>query len=342
MRLASLCIAALLACAPGVACAQDAVAQFYRGKQVSIIVGTAAGGGYDAYARFIARFYGNHIPGNPSVVVSNMPGAGSNLAAYHVAAVAPKDGTVLLATYNALIPEPLFGNPAVQFDPLKFEWIGSIGKQQNICVTWHTNKIKTIDQAIGQNLTVSSTGATGFSATMGLVLNALIGTKIKVVLGYATNEARLAVERGETDGICGLSRSTLKASNPDWIQNKRLNVLVQTGSKPHYELPDTPLLIDLVKSETDKKVVDLISFSEDMGRPFVMPPGTPEHLVQAVRRGFDATMKDPDFLEDARKGMMEVDPLTGEEMKASLERNYKASPALIKRAAELLASSEKK
>jgi len=314
----------------------------YKGQQLRIVISAGVGGGYDAYARLLARHLDKYVAGRPAIVLQNMPGAAGMLATNWAYSVAPKDGSVLLATYNALIPEPLFGNPAVQFDPLKFEWIGSIGKQQNICVTWHTNPIKTIDQAIGHNLTVSSTGATGFSATMGLVLNALIGTKIKVVLGYATNEARLAVERGETDGICGLSWSTLKASNPDWIQNKRLNVLVQTGSKAHFELPGTPLLIDLVKSETDKKVVDLISFSEDMGRPFVMPPGTPANMVQAVRRGFDATMKDPDFLEDARKGMMEVDPLTGEEMKASLERNYKAEPALIKRAAELLASSEKK
>ena len=176
---------------------------------------------------------------------------------------------------------------------------------------------------------------------MGLVLNARIGTKIKVVLGYATNEARLAVERGEADGICGLSWSTLKASNPDWIQNKRLNVLVQTGSKPHPELPDVPLLVDLVKSESDKKVVELISFSEDMGRPFVMPPGTPKEMVQAMRRGFDATMKDPAFLEEAHKAMQEVDPLTGEEMEQSLRRNYAAPKTLIERAAQLLTSPGK-
>lgn len=313
----------------------------YRGVQLRIVISAGVGGGYDAYARLLARHLDKHISGRPSIVLQNMPGAAGMLATNWAYGVAPKDGTVLLATYNALIPEPLFGNPAVQFDPLKFEWIGSIGKQQNICVTWHTHPIKRIDQAIGHDLTVSSTGATGFSATMGPVLNALIGTKIKSVLGYATNEARLAVERGETDGICGLSWSTLKASNPDWIQNKRLNVLIQTGSRQHPELPNTPLLIDLVKNEMDKKVVELISFSEDIGRPFVMPPGTPSAMVAALRSGFNATMMDANFLEDARKGMMEVDPMAGEEIKASLERNYKADSSLIKRAAELLASSAK-
>ena len=338
LRFCSASLALMLIC-PAAAQNNDGP---YKGKQLRIVISAGTGGGYDAYARLLARHMERHIPGRPALVLQNMPGAAGMLATNWAYNVAPKDGSVLLATYNALLPEPLFGNPAVQFDPLKFEWVGSIGKQQNICVTWHTNPIKTIDQAIGQNLTVSSTGATGFSATMGLVLNALIQTKIKVVLGYATNEARLAVERGETDGICGLSWSTLKASNPDWIQNNRLNVLVQTGSKPHYELHKVPLLVDLVKDDNDKKVVELISFSEDMGRPFVMPPGTPKDMVLAVRRGFDATMKDPDFLEDARKGNMEVDPLTGEDMEASLKRNYAASPALIKRAAELLASGEKK
>ena len=308
----------------------------YRGKQLRLVISAGTGGGYDAYARVLARHLERNVAGQPQVVLQNMPGAAGMVATNWAYNAAPKDGTVLLATYNALLPEPLFGNPAIQFDPLKFEWVGSIGKQQNVCATWHANPVKTIEQALGRQITVSSTGATGFSATMGLVLNALVGTKIKVVLGYATNEMRLAVERGESEGICGLSWSTLKASNPDWIQNNRLNVLVQTGSKPHSELPKVPLLVDLVKTDNDRRVVELISFSEDMGRPYVMPPGTPKEMVLAMRRGFDATMKDPAFLEDARKAMQEVDPLTGEEMEASLRRNYAVSKDLVQRAAELL------
>ena len=308
----------------------------YRGKQLRLVISAGTGGGYDAYARVLARHLERNVAGQPQVVLQNMPGAAGMVATNWAYNAAPKDGTVLLATYNALLPEPLFGNPAIQFDPLKFEWVGSIGKQQNVCATWHANPVKTIEQALGRQITVSSTGATGFSATMGLVLNALVGTKIKVVLGYATNEMRLAVERGESDGICGLSWSTLKASNPDWIQNNRLNVLVQTGSKPHSELPKVPLLVDLVKTDNDRRVVELISFSEDMGRPYVMPPGTPKEMVLAMRRGFDATMKDPAFLEDARKAMQEVDPLTGEEMEDSLRRNYAVSKDLVRRAAELL------
>lgn len=315
--------------------------EFYRNKQLRLVISAGVGGGYDAYARTLARHIDRHIPGNPAIVLQNMPGAAGLVATNWAYNVAPKDGSVVLATYNALLPEPLFGNPAIQFDPLKFAWIGSVGKQQNVCATWHTHPVKTIEQAIGRDITVSSTGATGFSATMGLVLNALLGTKIKVVLGYQTNEARLAVERGESDGMCGLSWSTLKASNPDWIQNNRLNALVQTGEKPHEELPKVPLLVDLVKSDNDRRVVELISFSGDIGRPFVMPPGTPKALVDAVRRGFDATMKDPAFLEESRKAMQEVDPMTGAEIEASLNRNYAAPKALIDRAAELLATPAK-
>lgn len=313
----------------------------YKGKQVRLVISAGTGGGYDAYARVLARHIERHLPGQPTVVTQNMPGAAGMVATNWTYNVAPKDGTILLATYNALLPEPLFGNPSIQFDPLKFEWIGSIGKQQNICATWHTHPVKTIEQALGRDITVSSTGATGFSATMGLVLNALVGTRIKVVLGYATNEQRLAVERGESDGICGLSWSTLKASNPDWINNNRLNVLVQTGASPHSELPRVPLLVNLVRNDNDRKVVELISFSEDMGRPYVMPPGTPKELVIAMRRAFDATMRDPAFLEDARKAMQEVDPLTGEEMEQSLQRNYTAPKALVARAAQLLAAPAK-
>ena len=313
----------------------------YKGKQVKVVISSGAGGGYDAYARVLARHLDRYLPGAPSVVSQNMPGAAGMQATNWTYNVAPKDGTVLLATYNALIPEPLFGNAAVQFDPQKFEWVGSIGKQQNVCVVWNSSPIKTIDDARQRQVTVASTGATGYSATMPVILNALLDTKFKVVIGYATTEARLAVERGEAEGICGLSWSTLMATNPDWIINKRIRALLQTGSRPRKDLPDVPLLVDAVKSETDRKVVELISFSEELGRPFVMPPGTPKPMVLTMRRAFDAVMKDKLFLEDAEKAMLEVDPVTGEEMEEIIRRNYAAPKDLVKRAAELLATPVK-
>jgi tripartite-type tricarboxylate transporter receptor subunit TctC len=306
----------------------------YAGKQIRMVIASGAGGGYDAYGRALARTIGKYIPGNPAIINQNMPGAAGIASTNWAYSIAPKDGTVILATYNALLAEPLYGNPAARYDVLRFEYIGSIGKQQNVCGTWHTSPIKSIEQAKTRELTVAATGATGNSASMPRILNAVLGTKFKLIMGYGTTEQRLAVERGEVDGICGLSWSTLKASNPDWTQNHRLNVLVQTGSKAQADLPNAPLLMNLVSNADDKKVIELLSFYEDMGRPFLMPPDTPKDMVGAIRQAFDATMKDPAFLADAEKSNLEVDPVAGEEMEKVIRRAYSAPKALVQKAAD--------
>jgi tripartite-type tricarboxylate transporter receptor subunit TctC len=326
----SICAALLAALAPA-----GAAAQSYAGKQIRMVIASGAGGGYDVYARMLARHIGRHIPGNPAIIAQNMPGAAGITATNWAYSVAPKDGSVILATYNALIPEPLFGNPAARYDVLKFGIVGSIGKQQNVCGTWHTNPIKTIEQATMREVTVAATGSTGDSATMPRILNAVLGTKFKVITGYGTTEQRLAVERGEVEGICGLSWSTLKASNPDWTRNHRLNLLVQSSMKAQGDLKDVPLLVDKVSSPNDKKVIELLSFYQETGRPFLMPPATPKELVTMVRRAFDATMKDPEFLTESEKANLEVDPLTGEEMEQIIRRAYSAPKALVQRAIEL-------
>jgi tripartite-type tricarboxylate transporter receptor subunit TctC len=300
-----------------------------------MVIASGPGGGYDAYGRILARYLEKHIPGNPTVVSQNMAGAAGIIATNWTYNVAPKDGTVILATYNALLAQPLFGDPAVQYDVQKFEMIGSFSKQQQICVTWHTSPIKSIQQATERDVITASTGAAGNSATMPKVLNAMLGTKFKLVIGYGTTEQRLALERGEAESICGLSWSTLKASNADWVNNKRINILVQTGSKPQSDLPDVPVLLNLVKSPEDKKVISFLGFPEDLGRPFVMPPGTPKELVAAVRQGFDAALKDPQLKEDADKQMLEIDPVNGDEMARIIKDAYATPKDLVKRAAEL-------
>jgi tripartite-type tricarboxylate transporter receptor subunit TctC len=313
----------------------SAQAPYYAGKQIRMVIGSGAGGGYDVYARFLARHFSRHIPGNPTIVNQNMPAA-SGLAATNWAysAAAPRDGTVIVATYNALLDDPLYGSPVARFDPLKFEAVGSIAKQQTVCATWHMSKIKTIEQARQQEVTVSATGASGDRATMPRILNALLGTKFKVINGYGTTESMLAVERGEVDGMCGVSWSTLKVSNPDWIQNNRLTVMIQAGAKPQAGLPDVPLVIDQVSNAEDRKLIELLFFPQEMGRPFIMPPDTPKELVNTIRRAFDATMKDPAFLAEAEKSLFDVDPLTGEEMERILRQAYATPKALIQRAAE--------
>ena len=306
----------------------------YSGKQIHMVIASGAGGGYDAYARILALHLGRHIPGNPSIIDQNMPSAAGMQATNWAFAAAPRDGTVILATYNSLLAEPLYGNPAARYDPLKFEAVGSISRQQNICATWHTSPVKTLAQAKTREVIVTATGTASDSAIMPKILNAVLGTRFKAVLGYSTTEQRLAVERGEAEGVCGLSWSTLKASNPDWIRNDRINVLVQTGKKPQADLPNVPVLIDLVAGAQDKQVIELLSFPQELGRPFLMPPDTPKDMVRIVRRAFDETLKDPLFLADADKALLEVDPVTGEAMAQALKDAYATPEALIRRAAE--------
>jgi len=316
------------------AAAQSADA-FYAGKQIRMVIASGAGGGYDIYARFLSRHLAKHIPGNPTIVNQNMPTAsGLQATNWAYSAAAPRDGTVILATYNALLDDPLYGSPVARFDPLKFEAVGSIAKQQTICATWHMSKIKTMDQARQQEVTVSATGASGDRATMPRILNALLGTKFKVINGYGTTESMLAVERGEVDGMCGVSWSTLKVSNPEWVQKQLLNVMLQAGTKPQAGLLDVPLVIDQATDPDDKRLIELLFFPQEMGRPFVMPPETPKELVNTIRRAFDETMKDPAFLAEAEKGLLDVDPLTGEEMEHILRQAYATPKPLVQRAAE--------
>jgi tripartite-type tricarboxylate transporter receptor subunit TctC len=316
----------------GAALAQTAS---YQGKTVRMIIPSGAGGGYDTYARVLTAHLANHLPGKPTIVNQNMPGASGMIAINWAASDnAPKDGSVLVATYNALLLEPLFDNPLAKYDPRKFEWIGSIGKQQQICLTWHTSPIKSIEQAKEREVVVSATGATGNTATIPKMLNMLLGTKFKVVTGYTTTESRLAVERGEAEGSCGHSYSTLKATNPDWIINKRINVLIQTGATAQQGLENVPLLINLVSDPDEKKMLGLLAYPEEMGRPFLMPPGTPKPYVEAMRKAFDETMKDPAFLADAERARLEVEPVSGTEMEKMIKAAFETPKALVERASQ--------
>jgi tripartite-type tricarboxylate transporter receptor subunit TctC len=327
----------LIGAAAGIFIAGAAAAQTasYEGKTLRMIIPSGAGGGYDTYARVLSAHLGKHLPGKPIIVNQNMPGASGMIATTWAASdAAPKDGTVLVATYNALLMEPLFDNPQAKYDPRKFEWIGSIGKQQQICVSWHASPLKTIDQAKEREVIVSATGATGNSATMPKMLNSMLGTKFKVVTGYTTPESRLAVERGEAEGICGLSYSTLKASNPDWILGKRINVLVQTGATAQQGLEKVPLLLDLVTDADTKKVLGILSYPEEMGRPFFMPAGTPKEYVEAMRKAFNDTLKDPAFLAEAEKARLEVDPVAGPQMAEMIRKAYETPKALVEQASK--------
>jgi tripartite-type tricarboxylate transporter receptor subunit TctC len=311
-------------------------AEFYKGKQITMLVASVAGGGYDTYARTLARHMSKHIPGNPVIVPKNVPGAAGLTGASTLYNNTAPDGLTFAAFTNGIGLDPLFNKYPGRFEPLKFAWLGSIGKLMNVCVTWHTSPVKTIEQAQRQQVIVSASAATSNSVMMPKIANALLGTKFKVVAGYADSDVTLAMEKGEVEGVCGLSYTTLRATHPDWFREHKINLLLQIGLTKFPDLPDVPSAVDLVSDPATKRVLELILTRQETGRPFAAPPGVPADRVALLRQAFDATVRDPAFLADAKKLQMEVDPLTGAEVEALLRRAYAAPAEIIARAAPLM------
>jgi tripartite-type tricarboxylate transporter receptor subunit TctC len=337
--------AALLAaaCVTSTASRADPVEEFYRGKQIVMLVASGAGGGYDTYARAFARHVGAHIPGNPAIVPKNLPAAGGLAAANTLYSVSAKDGLTIAALTNGVAVDPLFGNPGARFDAQKFNWIGSIGKLQNICATWFASPIKTIAAARSREVTVAAAGPTSNTVIVPNALNALAGTSFKVVPGYEPGAGmNLAIERGEVEGVCGLSWSTIKASRPDWILGNKLNVLVQMAFDRLSELPDVPSALDLVSDAAARQVLELILSRQEMGRPLAAPPGVPADRVAALRTAFYATMRDPEFLAEAQRFRMELDPLSADEIGRILTGAYGAPAEVVRHAAALVQPSGRK
>lgn len=317
------------------ASAQSA-SDFYKGKQITMLVAAGAGGGYDTYARTLARHMSKHIPGNPVIVAKNVPGAGGLIGASALYNTVTRDGLTFAAFTNGIGLDPLFRKFPGRFEPLKFAWIGSIGKLMNVCVTWHTSPVKTIQQAQQKQVIVSASAATSNSVMMPKITNALLGTKFKVVTGYADADVPLAMEKGEVEGVCGLSYTTLKATHPDWFRDHKINLLLQVGLTKFPDIPDVPSALDLVSDTATKRVLELILTRQETGRPFAAPPGVPADRVALLRQAFDATMKDPAFMADAKRLQMEVDPLSGAEVEALLRKAYASPPDIIARAAPLI------
>jgi tripartite-type tricarboxylate transporter receptor subunit TctC len=329
-----LTFAALASAALNPAAAADNTA-FYRGKQIVLVVASGAGGGYDTYARSFARYLTKYIPGNPVVVVKNVPGAGGLIAANTLYNATTADGLTIAALTNGAAMDPLFGETAARFDGRKFNWIGSIGKLENICVTRQGGPITRIEQARAREITVAASGATGNSAIMPKIVNRFLGTKFKVITGYSEGSGvTLALERGEVDGVCGMSYSTLKTTHPDWFRDHRVNVILQIGLNKLKDLPSVPSALDLVQG-TDKQVLELILIRQEMGRPFALPPGVPADRIATLRRAFDDTMRDPAFIVEAAKLSLEIDPLTGEQISELLNKAYGAPKVIVAEAAKL-------
>jgi tripartite-type tricarboxylate transporter receptor subunit TctC len=313
------------------------VEEFYKGRQINMLIGGGAGGGYDAYFRALARNLGRHIPGQPSIIPRNQPAASGLAAAAALYTTVEKDGATIGAFPNNIPMDPLFGNPAARYDALKLNWIGSIGKLQNVCATWHTSSIKHIEQAREREVIVAAAAAPTNTAIMPRVLNALIGTRFKPIVGYDPGAGlTMAVERGEAEGICGLSWSTMKASRPHWIKEKLLNVIVQMGLDKLAELPTVPAALDLVSDPVKKQVLTLILIRQEPGRPVAAPPGVPPDRLAALRHAFDTTMKDPDFIAEAARLQLEIEPLTAAEIEKLMATAYATPKSVVQQAAELL------
>ena len=324
-------ILAALCCAAGARA--ETIEEFYRKTPLSVYVGSGAGGGFDEIARVFTPHLARHLPGAPSVVIKNMPGAGGLLNVNFMYNSAPRDGSAIAAPFNTVFMLPLFGDAAAKFNPRDFTWLGSLDRQTATCNVWHTSDIRSLEDAKKREISVGATGTNATPAIFPAVLNALLGTKFKVISGYSTNEMRLAMERGETEGVCGLAWQTYKAIAPQWIAEKKIRVLAQMGLAKHRELPDAPLALDMFANAADRRVFELVVLPQEFGRPFLAPPGLPPDRAAALKTAFDEALVDPAFLADAKKIRLDIDAMSGGEIRALLEGAYAAPRADVDRAA---------
>ena len=327
---------ALAAAAP--ARAQDSVAQFYRGKQINLYVGSSAGGGYDTYARLLARRFSNYIPGNPAIVPQNMPGAGSNKLASFIYSVAPRDGTAIGAIFSGAIVQPLLGDP-VQHDPSKLIYLGNANNEVFLCLARTDAPVKTFQDTFSRELIIGATNEGGSSRDFPAMLDNLLGTKLRIVTGYpGSNEIMLALERNEVQGVCGVGWSSVAPQRARLLDSGLAHVLVQLATTGHPELDrmGVPLAIDFAKTDDDRKVMELIYSQLIFGRPFVLPPGVPADRVAALRRAFMAALQDKDAVAEARGMQLDLDPLSGEAVQAEVAKAYGMPARIVERARQAL------
>lgn len=312
-------------------------AEFYKGRVVDLYIGYSVGGGYDLYARVLARHIGNHIPGHPTVIAKNMQGAGSLRLANWLYQVAPKDGSTFGTIGRGTAFDPVLGAPGAQFDGTKFTWIGSANDEVSLCVAWRNSGIDSFQDLLTKQLTVGATGMSDDTYQFPSVINGVLGTKMRIVNGYpGGNDVVMAMERGEVQGRCGWSWTTVKATHKAWLEEKKMDVLVQLSLAKHRDLPSIPLITEFAKSNEQQQILKLIFARQTMGRPFVAPPGIPADRAAALRKAFMDTMRDKDFLADADKAQIEITPVSGEKVEALVEEVYRTPAALAKKAASLL------
>lgn len=336
-RFAIGCLALALMAAPAVA---DPVADFYVGKTISLTIGYPPGGGFDSSARILLRHMARQIPGKPNMVPRNMPGAGSLVAANHLYNLAAKDGTEFGIIGGSVPFGPLWSRDGVKFEATKFNWIGSMDRWTGIALMWGQAPITTLDKAFTQEVTVGATGSGDVTSIYPRVLNALIKTRFKVVGGYqGTSDLSLAMERGEIHGRLGWCWDCVKSEKPDWISSGKIKVMLQLGMIKDPELAGVPHLLDLVTNEEDRQIVRLVFGSQEMARPFLAPPGAPPERIAALRKAFEDTLADADFLAEAQRLNMPIKLTKAQEIEKLIAEVYATPQSVIDRAAAIIGSN---
>jgi len=333
--------AVLIGLAGAAPAAAQSVEQFYKGKQIKFILGSAGGGGYDAYSRSITRYMGKHIPGKPGFIVQNMPGAGGLVAANYIYGVAPKDGSEIGMTGRAAAIEALI-NPAdksVKFEATKFNWIGTPQQETGILMVSTKTPVRTLEDLTKYELTASSTGRAAATSVYPRLLNNMFGTKFKVIEGYKSSQDGLfALERGEvTAHSSGGSSSAFRNRVDPWVRDGKIIMLMQLATEKDPGYPHLPLVTELARTDAERQILELVLVQQVMGRPIMAPPNLPADRVKALRDAFDATMTDPEFLAECDKQQLEVNPVSGAKLNAMLDRVYQTPKAVVDQVAELLA-----
>lgn len=322
--------AALAPCAP--AMAQETLA----GKTVTVIIGFGTGGGYDLWGRVVARNISRHLPGNPTVIAQNMPGAGSYTAAAHLFTVAPKDGTAFGIIARDAALGPLTGAEGARFDPLKMNWLGTPTTETNVCIAFNTASVKSVEDLKTKTLIVGDTGPGTGTRSYPKALNELLGFKFKLVGGFpSSSDVFLAMERGEVEGICE-SLDSVHGKRPDWIATKKVNVLFQGGVEPNAELKGVPFINDLARTPEEKAAIEFLYAGQGIGRPFVAPPDMPPARLKMLKDAFTALMKDPEFIADVKKSKLDLDYHDGDKLTALIKKMYATPKPLIDKIGELI------
>jgi tripartite-type tricarboxylate transporter receptor subunit TctC len=334
-----LLIGALCLCHDGAA-AQDSVAQFYKGKTVTIIVASSAGGGYDLYARMLARHMGKYIPGNPTFMVTNMPGAASNVAAAHIYNIAPKDGTVIGAIFMGAVVEPLFGQKTrTTHDTSKFNYVGNANKDVYVCLIRSEAPVKNFAEVFDKEIVMGGTAEGASTRDFAVLLKNVLGAKFKIVSGYpGSREVNLAIERGEVHGGCGQSWSSVVANHRTQFSEGRLKAFVQEDVTGYPELNSQgiPRSIEFAKTEEQRQILDLVYSQTVFGRPYVVAPEVPKERVDALRKAFMAAIRDPDMVAEAKRIDLDIDAISGEELQTMIGRIYATPKDILEKAKQAL------